>query len=90
MEQITCCGSCRWYKPDVNPDTGRVRPAHAGTCSFPITWPTLPAAFCMQNFYWPDRCVVWPSSGYDCKTFEAKPVAPAKPVTPPAKQETLL
>lgn len=35
IEPLKTCGNCAHYRPNVNPETGRKRPAWAGECAWP-------------------------------------------------------
>ena len=82
------CGECVHYRPNINPKTGRKRPAQKGSCGWPVCeqLPILPpwVHVMLGNA---DR---WPYSrdAEQCRVFRAKPEKPAQ--TAPKQEEIKL
>lgn len=62
------CGGCRYYQIYIHPETKRPRPSEAGICVYPL--PHKLPWFVMMVVH--NRARVWPGSGSQCQTFEAK------------------
>lgn len=76
------CGGCKHFRPARNPDTGRPLPSQAGSCTYPVEWPTLPKAFLkyelsgygdIVRMQYPRRNLVWRENKEPCECFEATP-----------------
>ena len=72
---MNTCGSCVYYKADVNPDTGCVRPSRIGRCGWvypeypPEKWPTAFQRGDHGNR--PHPIGVWRTTESDCPQWSA-------------------
>ena len=81
------CGTCRFYQPARNPDTGRVLPSQPGECGYEVVMPAMP----FSMFVWdtarfgrkvrpsrPMKAHVRPGDGAECECWAAKAKPNAK------------
>lgn len=66
------CGTCFFYRPYRNPDTGRVKSSEKGNCYYPVQWPRMPESYhagFRGYIQYPTRFNVWPQNGKDCECW---------------------
>ena len=66
---MTICGTCAWYEPTRNPETGRVLRRLAGNCTCPYALPAAPKCVFVQP---PPRTKVWHDDSRPCPAWATK------------------